>query len=94
MIRCAPNGSAYNKIECAMSPLNICLVNVAKKIKPMYEWAEKDMNNCSSMGDVRTKADVLLQIQEEAISRVAILHEIKTHRSMRKTFEECLKCLS
>ena len=46
------------------------------------------------MSDVRTKTNVLLQIQEAAIARVAVLHEIKTHRSMRKAFKECLKCLS
>ena len=38
VIWCAPNGSAYDNIERAMSPLNICLVNVATKRKPMNEW--------------------------------------------------------
>ena len=46
------------------------------------------------MGDVRTKANLLLHIQEADIGRDAVLHDIKTHRSMRKAFEECLKCLS
>ena len=74
VIQCAPNGSAYDKIERAMSPLNSGLLNVATKRKPMDEWEEKAMKNCSSMGDVRTKANVLLQIQEAAIAHVAVLH--------------------
>ena len=77
-----------------MSPLNSGLLNVATKRKPMDEWEEKAMKNCSSMGDVRTKANVLLQIQEAAIAHVAVLHQIMTHQSMRKAFEEFLKCLS
>ena len=52
------------------------------------------MKNCSSIGDVRTKANVFLQIQQAAIARVDVLHEIKTHRSTREAFEEYLKCLS
>ena len=46
------------------------------------------------MDDDRTKSNVLLQIQDAVIAPIAVLHEIKTHRSMRKAFEEYLKCLS
>ena len=37
MIRCAPNAFAYDKIEGAISTLNIGLVNVATKINPVDE---------------------------------------------------------
>ena len=60
MIRCAPNGYAYDKNEGAMSILNSGLVDVATKINPVDEWAEKAMKNCSSMVDLRTQSNVLL----------------------------------
>ena len=41
VLRCAPNGSAYDKIQRAMSPLNGVLVNVATKRAPVSDGLRK-----------------------------------------------------
>ena len=56
VLRGAPNGSARNKIERAMSPINLGLAHVALKRADMAEWAEVEANNCSSMKTVREVA--------------------------------------
>jgi hypothetical protein len=57
VLRGAPNGSAYNKIERAMSPANSSLANVSVKRGVMADWAEALMKNANSMAEIRSTND-------------------------------------
>ena len=56
-IRCAPNGSAANKVERSMSLLNLALAHAGIKRLDMPKWAEDRVKNCNSMAAVRDLAD-------------------------------------
>ena len=56
VLRCAPNGSAPNKIERSMSVLNLGLAHVATRRGDMDPWAEKAIANASSMQAVQDVA--------------------------------------
>ena len=79
-LRGTPNGSANNKIERAMSPLNPSLVNVSTRRATMPDWAEKALQNCSSMADVRKVAMTQEKIRKRAIERLQSLDEMKVTR--------------
>ena len=49
ILRCAPNGSARNKVERSMSILNIGVAHVSLKRGEMPQWAEQMASKCSSM---------------------------------------------
>ena len=66
VLRGAPNGSARNKIERAMSVLNLPLAHTALKRAEMSEWAEKKMKSVSSMQAVRDLASKLEKERKEA----------------------------
>jgi|AntRauTorckE5430_2_1112549.scaffolds.fasta_scaffold27076_1 hypothetical protein len=59
VFRCAPNGSAYNKVERCMSQCNIAHSNVSTKRAVMPKWAEDAIKHCGSMNNVRAKAEVM-----------------------------------
>ena len=65
-LRGAPNGSARNKIERAMSVLNLPLAHTALKRADMSDWAEKAINGVSSMQAVRDLAAKLEKKRNEA----------------------------
>ena len=69
----APNGSAHDRVERAMSPLGFALMNVATKRKPMAEWAEKYVKYCGSMSKVRAVRDKNVKVQEADISGIVEL---------------------
>ena len=56
VLRCAPNGSTWNKIERSMSVLNLGLAHVATRRGDMDPWAEKAVANASSMQVVQDVA--------------------------------------
>ena len=66
VLRGAPNGSARNKIERAMSVLNLPLAHTALKRADMSEWAEKKIKGVSSMQAVRDLASKLEKERKEA----------------------------
>ena len=55
-LRCASNGSARNIVEHSMSILNLPLGHVALKRGNIPDWAETEVNNCSTMKSVRNVA--------------------------------------
>ena len=59
VLRGAPNGSTRNKIERAMSVLNLPLAHTALKREIMPEWAEKQVKNFGSMQSVRDASDLV-----------------------------------
>ena len=73
VLRCAPNGSAMNKVERSMSVLNLPLAHVSLKRGDMPEWAEEAVKNCNSMAIVRTVADKLDEKVKKAKKRIADL---------------------
>ena len=66
VLRGAPNGSARNKVERAMSVLNIPLSHAAVRRGVMPEWAEKDVKNCSSTKAVRELGEKTKTRREKA----------------------------
>ena len=93
VLRCAPNGSAYDKIERAMSPFNAALSHTATKRAPMPDWAERDIKNCTSMSDVREKAEKLRDVQAAARSRVMELQQLEADRATRLALEDSFNSL-
>ena len=81
-LRGAPNGSARNKCERAMSPLNPPISNVATRRGTMPEWAETALRNCSSMADVRKLCAMFDKIREQAIQRLRVLDETAAKRDI------------
>jgi hypothetical protein len=53
VLRCAPNGSAMNKVERAMSVLNVPLAHASIGRGDMSDWAESEAKKASSMSDLR-----------------------------------------
>ena len=82
ILRGAPNGSAFNKIERAMSPLNIALSNTATKRAAMPGWAEDAVKNCGSMDDIRKRNEVMKELQRRAAARVAQLDEKQRNKAL------------
>lgn len=74
-LRGAPNGSARNKIERAMSVLNLPLAHTALKRADMTEWAEEKIKGCSSMQAVRDLASKLEKKRKEAEAAVPQLEK-------------------
>ena len=73
ILRCAPNGSARNKIERSMSVLNLALAHVATRRGDMQQWAEDAVKNASSMQAVRDVAKAAEVTQRKAVDDVVIL---------------------
>ena len=73
VLRGAPNGSAFNAIERAMSPANHALSNVSIKRAEMVEWAEEAAKSCNSMAAIR---DVDAKIAEARLKAIARLRDI------------------
>jgi len=73
VLRCAPNGSAMNKVERSMSVLNIPLAHVALKRGEMPAWAEEAVKNCNSMASVRVVAEKEDAKQQKALQDVVAL---------------------
>jgi hypothetical protein len=70
ILRGAPNGSAYNKIERAMSPANSALANVSIKRGVMPDWAEDLMKNANSMSEIRATNENHEKAREDARKRI------------------------
>ena len=75
ILRCAPNGSARNKVERSMSVLNLPLAHMALKRGKMPEWAEKEVKNCSTMKSVRDVANAVEKRRAKALEDVPILEQ-------------------
>ena len=73
VLRCAPNGSARNKIERSMSVLNLALAHVSTRRGDMEPWAEKAVANASSMQAVRDVAKEKEQERNQAAKDVLLL---------------------
>ena len=73
ILRCAPNGSARNKIERSMSVLNLGVAHVATKRAVMASWAEEAVKNCSTMQSVRDVAKSVEARRLKALDDVEIL---------------------
>eukprot|EP00956_Cyclotella_meneghiniana_P041453 scaffold227870_cov37-Cyclotella_meneghiniana.AAC.2 len=82
VLRGAPNGSAYNKIERLMSPANFALTNVSTKRGVMPDWAEKLMKNCNAMAEVRKTNERQEKERERARARIVQLDELKVRRDI------------
>ena len=74
VLRGAPNGSARNKVERAMSVLNLGLAHAAIKRADMPEWAENEIKGCSSMKAVR---DLSSKLEEKRKNAVAALPKLE-----------------
>ena len=74
VLRGAPNGSAYNKIERAMSMANGALTNVSTKRAVMPKWAEDKIKSCNSMSAIREKASEVLAAKRNAIAGLKEMH--------------------
>ena len=75
VLRGAPNGSARNKVERAMSVLNLPLAHTALKRADMPEWAEKKIKGCLSMQAVRDMATKLKKQRKDAVAVVPQLED-------------------
>ena len=75
ILRCAPNGSARNKIERSMSVLNLALAHVATRRGDMHQWAEEVVKNASSMQAVCDVAKAAEVPQQKEIDYVVILED-------------------
>jgi len=73
VLRCAPNGSARNKIERSMSVLNLGLAHVATRRGDMDPWAEKAAMNASSMQAVRDVAKEVEGEQQQGAEDMVVL---------------------
>ena len=73
VLRCAPNGSARNKVEQSMSVPNLGLAHVATRRGDMDIWAEKVVANTSSMQAVRDVAKDAEVTWLKAIDEVVIV---------------------
>ena len=62
VLRCAPNGSARNKVERSMSVLNLALAHVATRRGDMAPWAEQKVANAVSMQAI---CDVAKELERE-----------------------------
>ena len=82
VLRGAPNGSAYNKIERAMSPANAALASVSTKRGVMPDWAERLMKNCGTMADVRKTHESHEKARIRARERIVKLDEHQLRREI------------
>ena len=73
VLRCAPNGSARNKVERSMSVLNLALAHVATRRGDMAPWAESAVANASSMQAIRDVAKELAAERQHAKEDVVVL---------------------
>ena len=89
VLRGAPNGSAYNKIERAMSPANSALANVSVKRAVMPGWAEKLMKNSNSMSEVRLTNENHEKARDNAKKQMVRLN----NRLMMVTVKELVKTI-
>ena len=70
---CAPDGSARNKIEKSLSPLNLPLAHAAIKCGQMSLFTEKQAKNCSTMKSIRTLAEKIKESANNAMTDMATL---------------------
>lgn len=87
VIRCAPNGLAYNKVERCMSQLNIGLSNVSTKRSKIPKWAEDAIKNCGGMNDIRQKDKVMKELQLKVAARLSELDKIDHDQAVRRALE-------
>ena len=73
ILRCAPNGSARNKVERSMSVLNLALAHVSTRRGDMDPWAEKAVANASSMQAIRDVAKEKEKERNQAAKYVLLL---------------------
>ena len=73
VLRCAPNGSARNKVERSMSVLNLACAHVAMRRGDMAPWAEQKVANASSMQAIRDVAKALERERQHAAEDVVAL---------------------
>ena len=73
VLRCAPNGSAPNKIERSMSVLNLGLTHVATRRGDMDPCVEKATANASSMQAVQDVAKEVEGRRQQGSEDVVVL---------------------
>ena len=92
IICCALNWSAYDKVERAMSPINIFLDFFSTKREVMSDWIEMSIKNCTSMKDVREaekkKKMKILNLREH--KRIEDLNMIDTHNFITEIIKKVL----
>ena len=81
-IRGCAGGSAGSKIERAMGPCNMALVDVSTRRARMPQWAENALKNCSSMADVRKVAEDFIKIRKSAMERLEHLDEVELNGTL------------
>ena len=75
ILRGAPNGSARNKIERAMSVLNLPLAHMAVRRQDMSKWAELELKSASSMKAVRDIGEKLNERRKKAVADIPDLEK-------------------
>lgn len=70
VLRGAPNGSAFNKIERAMSIGNLGLMNLSIKRAEMAEWAEDAAKSCNSMAAIREADAKIAEGRSKAVAQM------------------------
>ena len=68
VLRCAPNVSTMNKVECGISVLNLPLAHTTTIGGDMAPWAEKAAKGTNSMATMRTIAAKLDKARDEALA--------------------------
>eukprot|EP00956_Cyclotella_meneghiniana_P025642 scaffold53876_cov80-Cyclotella_meneghiniana.AAC.5 len=80
VLRGAPNGSAFNKIERGMSVVNGVLGNVSTKRGEMPEWAETIAKSCNSMNAIR---EAHVKTAKERETAIAYMKETRLRYAVR-----------
>ena len=93
VLRCAPNGSARNKVERSMSVLNLALAHVATRRGDMAPWAESAVANASSMQAIRDVAKELAAERQHAKEDVVVLKKKLAALGVIQSCE-CRVCIS
>ena len=84
VLRCAPNGSAMNKVEREMSLLNLPLAHTTIMRGNMAPWAEKATTGVNGMTTECTIATKLAEARNEALARIPSLRE--------EVIKDCFDC--
>ena len=79
ILRCAPNGSARNKVERSMSVLNLSLAHVTLKRGKMADWAEEEVKNCTTMKSVCDVAAAVEKRRAQALEDIPLLEKALAH---------------
>ena len=90
VLRGAPIGSAFNKIERAMCPANSVLGNVSTKRAEMPKWAEDVARSCNSMSAIR-EADV--KTAKERETAIAYMKETRLRHATRYLLTYVNRCI-